>query len=1059
MLRRALLLLLLLLSLSLLAGCGPIAGAIIVAVESGGGSSGGGGGGAPPPLPPGPTPPPNPDDPLPPLASIQVLVSTFEDVPVTVEVPTLTPEGEQLSYVLESSPSFGTVSGQPPNLTYTPQPNWNGRDQLTYRILAGSRSAQAQVSIDVASVNDPPLASPLAYELPEDGSTPVTLAGSDVEGQPLTFELVFPPGSGTVTGTGASRTYTPDPGFVGNDAFTYRTIDPEGAASAATVQLTVRPQLRITSVTPDRGDRLGGTRLTITGARFSPATQVTIAGDPAASVAVIDSATIECDAPGGRVGYAAVEVSEPGSYSASDDDAYFYEGWEDPRSNLVQAPGGTTDAYAPSLVATPTGELACVWIDRRTLYYVIRFATSTDEGQTWSPSVVINDASGVKESLRLAVSPSGTLGCLWHDDSNNVLYFTRSQDGGQTWSTPVLVDDGSDKNAPALVMEAGGAIICAWHESRPVGARVVFSRSVDGGATWSPDTLIDPLATSYQGYPYLTTTSAGLACVYNQHTLTSGGSHSYNQIVLAQSNDGGASWTLSRVDDHPDSGGTQGGGLLVEAPGGVLHSAWYSGGIRVSRSFDGGATWSPSQELIFDSGVAPHGLVAHPAGGLILSFTQDDDVLVYRSLDGGISWSPPIRVDDDDGPEAQSNPSLTVLPDGTLACAWTDERRGNQDVFCSRSGDAGSTWAANARVDDDTVEDEYQRECVVAFEPDGSILVAWEDTRGPASDVYLTRSQDRGATWEPNQRLGEDNLPFPWGDMNPTLVVDPSGAWLAAWARSNNTLVFRRSDDRGASWSDEVVVTPVGSRPGAPQLSLEPAGALVCAWLDNSDDPTTLQFATSLDGGLHWSAPQQIATPDWGGFSLATGPSEWVCAWIERTSSGSVGDVVVGRSVDQGATWTRDPRTPGSGSDRPSSVSLARRPGGTYVVVWSDDEDGIYTIRSTDQGVTWTNAFLLEPGGGSKVGIASGPGGNLAAAWDAEDSYYLHSLHVTRSLDGAVTWTPILTGFTWPPPVPLVDTRTTFERVAIGPEGQVVVIGFSPGRPSDPVFLLGWWRP
>ena len=70
--------------------------------------------------------------------------------------------------------------------------------------------------------------------------TPVALAGTDPESDALTFEVLDGPANGSLTGSGAQRTYTPDPTFAGTDTITYRTVDVYGATSApATVSIVV----------------------------------------------------------------------------------------------------------------------------------------------------------------------------------------------------------------------------------------------------------------------------------------------------------------------------------------------------------------------------------------------------------------------------------------------------------------------------------------------------------------------------------------------------------------------------------------------------------------------------------------------------------------------------------------------------------------------------------------------------------------------------------------------------------------------------------------------------
>ena len=55
-------------------------------------------------------------------------------------------------------PANGTLSGVAPNLTYTPNANYNGPDSFAFFAADGqSVSALATVTITVTPVNDPPV--------------------------------------------------------------------------------------------------------------------------------------------------------------------------------------------------------------------------------------------------------------------------------------------------------------------------------------------------------------------------------------------------------------------------------------------------------------------------------------------------------------------------------------------------------------------------------------------------------------------------------------------------------------------------------------------------------------------------------------------------------------------------------------------------------------------------------------------------------------------------------------------------------------------------------------
>lgn len=148
---------------------------------------------------------------------------------------------DQLTFVVQQWPANGTLSGTPPNLTYTPNLNFNGSDQVRFRARdAYLDSADATVTILVIDVNDPPVGAPQSRTLPEDQPLSITLQGSDPDPQVLTY-TVTPPAHGTITGAGATRTYTPAANYHGPDSFTYRVSDGTVQSEAYTISLQVTP--------------------------------------------------------------------------------------------------------------------------------------------------------------------------------------------------------------------------------------------------------------------------------------------------------------------------------------------------------------------------------------------------------------------------------------------------------------------------------------------------------------------------------------------------------------------------------------------------------------------------------------------------------------------------------------------------------------------------------------------------------------------------------------------------------------------------------------------------
>jgi hypothetical protein len=71
-----------------------------------------------------------------------------------------------------------------------------------------------------------------------EGGTSVTLRATDVDDDPLTYD-VTQPGHGVVTLSGDVATYTPDPGYAGADSFTFTASDGKAESPPATMSIDV----------------------------------------------------------------------------------------------------------------------------------------------------------------------------------------------------------------------------------------------------------------------------------------------------------------------------------------------------------------------------------------------------------------------------------------------------------------------------------------------------------------------------------------------------------------------------------------------------------------------------------------------------------------------------------------------------------------------------------------------------------------------------------------------------------------------------------------------------
>jgi len=182
-----------------------------------------------------------------PVANDQA-VNTLEDTAVGVALTGSDIESDPLTFSIVTGPLNGTLSGTPPDLSYTPGPDFYGTDSLTFQVNDGQANSNiATAIIDIASVNDAPVAVDDAYDVNEDETLTVEIPSvlgndSDTDDDTLAAVLVAGPSNGTLTlNTDGSFTYAPDADFNGTDSFIYRASDGLLDSADATVTIAVNP--------------------------------------------------------------------------------------------------------------------------------------------------------------------------------------------------------------------------------------------------------------------------------------------------------------------------------------------------------------------------------------------------------------------------------------------------------------------------------------------------------------------------------------------------------------------------------------------------------------------------------------------------------------------------------------------------------------------------------------------------------------------------------------------------------------------------------------------------
>lgn len=82
-----------------------------------------------------------------------------EDVPTSIQIEGTSAFGPPSVHRIVSPPTHGSLAGVPPDLVFTPEAEFSGRDEFAFVTLVGSaESPRATATVGVAPVDDPPVA-------------------------------------------------------------------------------------------------------------------------------------------------------------------------------------------------------------------------------------------------------------------------------------------------------------------------------------------------------------------------------------------------------------------------------------------------------------------------------------------------------------------------------------------------------------------------------------------------------------------------------------------------------------------------------------------------------------------------------------------------------------------------------------------------------------------------------------------------------------------------------------------------------------------------------------
>jgi hypothetical protein len=446
----------------------------------------------------------------------------------------------------------------------------------------------------------------------------------------------------------------------------------------------------------------------------------------------------------------------------------------------------TNSSLTPQVAVDATGNIYAVWEDDTASNSNILFSRSTNGGAIFSTPQNISKSSRSSFNPLIAVDAQGAVNVVWVSNApgNNDIFFSRSTDGGSTFSAPLnLSNDPADSLSPQLAVDAAGNINIVW-ESDDIKFGVLFSHSTDGGATFS--TPLD-LATNTGGSfaAQLALASDGSINVVWEDDTNSGSSISYSR-----SSDNGATFSAPKNLSSANSFGSQ---IAVDASGNifVIWADSTPGNLDIffSRSIDQGATFSTPKNLSNTPSTSLHAHIAVAAtSGVyvvweenIAADSNNKDLFFARSSDSGGTFSAPANLSNTFG--NSTNAWLIVDPTGAIDLSWEDDTTGLTNILFSRSQDAGATFSNPQNLSNDSGSSSDSQ---IAADKNGDLNVVWSDDTPGVNQIFFSRfTNPQAVKHPPVANAGPDQVLECAGQggamatLNGSASTDPDGTALS----------------------------------------------------------------------------------------------------------------------------------------------------------------------------------------------------------------------------------------------------------------------------------------
>ncbi|HKW12880.1 MAG TPA: hypothetical protein VJS69_00190, partial [Candidatus Krumholzibacteria bacterium] len=380
------------------------------------------------------------------------------------------------------------------------------------------------------------------------------------------------------------------------------------------------------------------------------------------------------------------------------------------------------------------------------------------------------------------------------------------------------------------------------------------------------------------------------------------------------------------------------------------------------------------------------------------------------------------------GAAVQLNPAMAPDGAGGAIVTWEDTRNDLADIYAQRINAGGAPlWAVNGVIV--CAASNPQSDPAVISDGVGGAIITWSDNRNSNGHIYAQRLSATGvALWI------ADGVPLCTAanyQASPIVVTDGSGGAIVAWqdyrTGADNIYAQRVNAAGVAQWTSNgvglcTVATPQMSNTQVAVIASDGVGGAIVTWCDTRNGPVFDIYSQRINGAgtVQWpsngvaicTAQDYQEYPD----MISDGIGGAFIAWSDKRRTAASSDIYVQRINAAGVTqWTLNGVALCTAAQTRYNPMLALDGVGGAIISWEDRRGGdadIYVQRVNAAGaVQWqVDGLVVCTAAQEQIWpriVTDGVGGAIITWDDSRSGPFLYDVYAQRiDASGAALWAP-----------------------------------------------------